>query len=162
MLAASTPAGGQRPLSPGERVLTHAVFGTAVAVEQVRLRRRRFLPFQPAATVMAPNGHLYFPPACPLWHEDFAAAPLPLQGLFVHEMVHVWQTQTHGRWYLPLRRMPWCRYDYRLTPGQPFAAYNVEQQAEIIRHLFLARHGAGPMTTADQALAQAIVPFRGA
>ena len=32
------------------------------------------------------------------------------------------------------------RYDY--DPLRPFRAYNIEQQAEIGRHLFLARAGA--------------------
>lgn len=50
-------------------------------------------------------------------------------------MVHVWQHQ-HGV-FLPLARHPFCRYDYRLEPGKAFAKYGVEQQAEIVRHVFL-------------------------
>ena len=32
-------------------------------------------------------------------------------------------------------------YRYRLAPGKPLRDYNIEQQAEIVRHLFLARCG---------------------
>ena len=56
-------------------------------------------------------------------------------------MTHVWQTQTRGRFYLPLMRHPFCRYAYDLVPGRPFARYGLEQQAELVRHAFLAKHG---------------------
>ncbi|WP_225007789.1 vgr related protein [Novosphingobium percolationis] len=131
----------ERALTPGECALVCSVFGEAIALEPVRLKRRRFFPFQPRGTVMAPMGHIHFHPRGPHWREDFALAPLSLQGLFIHEMVHVWQTQQRGRWWLPLMRHPFCRYDYRFVPGKPFGAYGIEQQAEIVRHWFLARHG---------------------
>lgn len=137
----STPAGGERGLTGGEIALVESVFGAAVACAGVRLRRRRFLPFQPVRVVMAPMGHLHFHPASPHWHEDFSKASMPLQGLFIHEMTHVWQAQRLGRWYLPLRRHPFCRYDYTLLPGKPLTAYGLEQQAEIVAHAFLARTG---------------------
>lgn len=91
---------------------------------------------------MAPCGHLHFPPASPWYCDDFAAADLHLQGLFVHEMTHVWQAQVRGRWYLPLHRHPFCRYAYSLKPGWPLERYGIEQQAEIVRHAFLLRQGA--------------------
>jgi hypothetical protein len=47
----------------------------------------------------------------------------------------VWQWQQGV--FLPLRRHPFCRYDYVLEPGKPFARYGLEQQAEIARHAFL-------------------------
>jgi hypothetical protein len=84
---------------------------------------------------------VHFHPDDPRWSEDFSHAPLKLQGLLIHELTHVWQTQTRGRFYLPLMRHPFCRYSYDLIPGQPFAHYGLEQQAELVRHAFLARHG---------------------
>jgi hypothetical protein len=42
---------------------------------------------------------------------------------------------------LMLMRHPFCRYSYRLRPGKPFSAYGIEQQAEIVRHRFLADRG---------------------
>ncbi|MBU3076547.1 vgr related protein [Sphingomonas quercus] len=117
------------------------MFGDAIDTAAVRLHRRRWWPFQPRHYCMAPDGHLWFHPEGDLWQEDFADAPLALQGLFIHEMTHVWQTARGGRWWLPLMRHPFCRYRYALTPGKPFAAYGIEQQAEIVRHAFLLRNG---------------------
>jgi hypothetical protein len=39
-------------------------------------------------------------------------------------------------------RHPFCRYRYALKPGKPFRRYGIEQQAEIVRHRFLADRGA--------------------
>ena len=90
---------------------------------------------------MAPCGNIHFHPQGKLWSEDFSREPLWLQGFFIHEMTHVWQAQRNGRFYLPLTRHPFCRYRYRLVPGRPFGSYGIEQQAEIVRHAFLLRHG---------------------
>ena len=38
-------------------------------------------------------------------------------------------------------RHPFCRYAYDLVPGRRFYVYGLEQQAEIVRHAFLARRG---------------------
>jgi len=90
---------------------------------------------------MAPWGHVHFHPASPWWCEDFAAAGIELQALLIHEMVHVWQAQTRGWWYLPLVRPFSRRYAYALIPGWTLACYGIEQQAEIVRHVFLLRMG---------------------
>lgn len=91
---------------------------------------------------MAPRGHIHFHPQSASYCDDFSAASLPLQGHFIHEMVHVWQVQRRGLWYLILRRPLSRRYDYSLKPGWPLERYGIEQQAEIVRHAFLLRSGA--------------------
>jgi hypothetical protein len=91
---------------------------------------------------MAPMGDIWFHPDGGGWSEDFSKEPLRVQGYFIHEMTHVWQAQKGGRFYLPLIRHPFCRYAYQLTPGKPFRHYGIEQQAEIVRHRFLADRGA--------------------
>lgn len=154
-----TPPGGERPLTCGEVALVDAVFGAAVAPAPVRLRRRRFFPLHPRGTVMAPMGHIHFHPAGPHWQEDFAHAPPGAQALFIHEMVHVWQAQTRGRWWLPLMRHPFCRYEYRFVPGKPFTAYGIEQQAELVAHAFLASRGAPVMNAPPLPDLLAVVPF---
>lgn len=136
------PVGGIRPLTGGEIALARSLFGEAIDYAQVTVRRRKFFPLHPRGVTMAPMGHLHFHPLAAHYCDDFAAAPLALQGHFIHEMVHVWQAQTRGRWYLVLRRHPWCRYDYALRPGLSLAQYGLEQQAEIVRHAFLLRNGA--------------------
>lgn len=133
-----------RSLTCRETALARGVFGDAIDYRRVRLVRRRWLPFQPRSTVMAPTGNIHFHPRSHLWSEDFASEPLHRQGLFIHEMTHVWQAQKRGRFYLPLMRHPFCRYAYRIAPGRSFERYGLEQQAEIVRHAFMAASGAEP------------------
>ena len=91
---------------------------------------------------MAPCGHLHFHPRSSRYSDDFSREAGALAGLFVHEMVHVWQAQRRGRFYLPLMRHPFCRYDFDLRPDWRLDCYGIEQQAEIVRHAWLARRGA--------------------
>ena len=91
---------------------------------------------------MAPCGNIHFHPDGGGYSEDFSKEPLGQQAFWMHEMTHVWQAQTKGRFYLPLMRHPFCRYDYALKPGRPFNRYGLEQQAEIVKDAFLASHGA--------------------
>lgn len=128
-----------RGLTPSETALAHSVFGDALDYEQVRIAHRKWAFFQPRRTVMAPRGCIHFNPRGDLYCDDFCAADANAQGLFIHEMVHVWQHQQGIN--LILRRHPWCRYDYVLRPGWPLARYGIEQQAEIVRHYFLLRAG---------------------
>ena len=132
---------GFRSLTPGEIALARSVFGDAIDYSKVRLVRRKWWPFQPRNTAMAPTGNIHFHPHGDMWSEDFSAEPLHRQGLFIHEMTHVWQSQTRGRFYLPLMRHPFCRYSYTIDEGRPFGRYGLEQQAEIVRHAFLAERG---------------------
>ena len=132
---------GSRPLTAGEIELARSIFGDAIDFDRVKLVRRRWWPFQPRGIVMAPTGNIHFHPDSPLWSEDFSKERMSLQGLFIHEMTHVWQVQTRGKFYLVLMRHPFCRYSYDLVEGQPFDRYGLEQQAELIRHRFLADRG---------------------
>ena len=132
----------ERPLTPGETAIARSIFGAAIDYDRVRIVRGRWWPFQPRGIVMAPTGNIHFHPADPRWSEDFSTASLSLQGLFIHEMTHVWQAHRHGRFYLPLMRHPFCRYGYQLQDGRKFDRYGLEQQAEIVRHRFLADRGA--------------------
>ena len=110
-------------------------------MDAVRIRRQRWFPFQPLGTVMAPCGHIHFHPGCDRYSDDFAQEPPLRAALFVHEMAHVWQAQHRGRYWLPLMRHPFCRYDYELEDGKPLERYGIEQQAEIIAHGWLALIG---------------------
>lgn len=88
---------------------------------------------------MAPTGNIHFHPKSPGYCDDFSCASAASKGIFIHEMVHVWQYQKGI--FLPLRRHPFCRYSYSIKPGWPLERYGLEQQAEIVRHAFLAREG---------------------
>ena len=159
---AACPVGGERPLTPGEVALATSVFGSAIDYARVTIRRRKWFALQPRKVTMAPRGHLHFHPLAENYCDDFTSAPLHRQGHFIHEMTHVWQTQTLGEWYLVLHRHPWCRYDYALRPGQPLTSYGIEQQAEIVRHAFLLRHGLQLPGIADAAAYDRLVDFPGA
>ena len=148
-----------RGLTPAEANLTRSVFGDAVDVSRVTVRHRKWFPFQPRDTVMAPCGHLHFHPKTSLYHRDFGAADVAAQGLFLHEMTHVWQSQLRGRFYLPLMRHPFCRYRYRFRPGRPFDAYGLEQQGEIVRHAFLLGRGVALPGLPDADALRSILPF---
>jgi len=141
-----------RPLTDGEIALARSVFGNAIDYDRVRIVRGKWWPLQPRGIVMAPTGNIHFHPADPRWSEDFSKAPLEQQGLLIHELTHVWQSQTRGRFYLPMMRHPFCRYSYELIPGQSFDRYGLEQQAEIVRHAFLGRRGVRLASIPDPAL----------
>ena len=130
-----------RALTDGEIALARSVFGDAIDYGRVRLVRGKWWPLQPRGTVMAPTGNIHFHPRSKLWSEDFSKEPLHRQALLIHELTHVWQTQKGGRFYLPLMRHPFCKYRYALDDGRPFERYGLEQQAEIVRHRFLADRG---------------------
>jgi len=138
------------------------MFGDAIDYGAVEIRRRKWFPFQPKRITMAPRGHLHFHPEGSAYCDDFSREGLMRQGLLIHELTHVWQTQMRGSWYLVLRRHPFCRYDYALKPGLPLGSYGIEQQAEIVRHAFLLRRGATLAGVADKSAYEALVRFPGA
>jgi hypothetical protein len=131
----------RRSLTPGEVELVRSIFGEAIDYSRVRLIRGKWWPFQPRNAAMAPMGNIWFHPDAGGWSDDFSKEPLGRQGFFIHEMTHVWQAHKGGRFYLPLMRHPFCRYSYRIDPGKVFTRYGIEQQAEIVRHRFLADRG---------------------
>jgi hypothetical protein len=147
-----------RALTPGELRLARHAFGDAIDYGRVTLRRDKWWWLQPAWVVMAPDGDIWFHPNGHDWSDDFSAARPFLKGLFIHEMTHVWQVQQGIN--LVVRRGILARYDYLpLVPGKPFAAYGLEQQAEIVKDAFLKRlgmkvPGAPPLADYD-----AILPF---
>ena len=145
-----------RSLTAGEKALVRSVFGDAIDCSRVKLVRGKWWPFQPRRSAMAPMGNIYFHPDGGGWSEDFSKESLGAQGFFIHEMTHVWQAQKGGRFYLPLARHPFCKYHYDFVPGRPFSRYGLEQQAEIVRHIFMAGNGA---ETACPPLS--ILPFEG-
>lgn len=132
----------KRLLTPGEIELARTIFADAIDYSKVRLFEGKWWPFHPRRTAMAATGDIWFHPNGGGWSVDFSKEPLSRQGFFLHELTHVWQAQKRGYFYLVLMRHPFCRYRYELKPGKPFSAYGIEQQAEMVRHRFLADHEA--------------------
>lgn len=148
-----------RPLTPGEIALARQLFGAAIDYARVRVHDRAWWPLQPRRVTMAPDGDLWFHPQGGLFCADFCGQRLPLQAHFIHEMTHVWQAQRSGKWWLPLMRHPFCRYDYAIVPGKPFARYGIEQQAEIVKHAFLLRQGQTVKDKPGLEVYEALLPF---
>lgn len=149
----------ERGLTEAERALARSVFGDAIDYDAVRIFNRKWAFFQPRRVTMAPMGHIHFHPRGQAWCPDFCDVGLQRQAHFIHEMTHVWQAQTRGRWYLVLMRYPGMRYSYALKPGWPLERYNLEQQAEIVKHYFLLSRGQQVAGAPGIEAYRAIMPF---
>lgn len=161
-MLAPCPVGGERHLTPGEVRIARSVFGDAIDYTKVTLRRRKWFPLQPRKVTMAPWGHVHFHPQGEAYCDDFSRENVLRQGLLIHELVHVWQTQTRGWWYLPLVRPFSQRYSYSLKPGWPLTRYGIEQQAMIVQHAFWLRNGVQVAGVADKSAYDLLVRFPGA
>lgn len=146
-----------RSLTPGEIALARSIFGDAIDYAPVRLAQRKWAFFQPRETVMAPTGCIHFHPKGTRYCHDFATGDLDAQGLLIHELTHIWQTQ-RGL-FLPLVRHPFCHYDYAVRTGWPLKRYGIEQQAEIVRHAFVLRRGGFIRGAMPLATLEGILPF---
>ena len=129
-----------RRLTANERALAAEMFGVALSAERVRILA---LPLWSRAFVAGP-GLMVWPAR---WaRSDFAApeTPLTTQAVFVHELTHVWQAQ-RGVFLLLAKLRAGDRaasYAYDLDAGPGFEAMNIEQQAMVVEHAFLAARGA--------------------
>ena len=128
-----------RRLTEGERTLAREVFGAGIAAERVRILG---LPFWSRAFVAGP-GLIVWPSAS--LRADLAApdTPLRVQAVFVHELTHVWQAQ-HGVGLLRAKLKAGdsdASYAYDLAGGPDFAHLNIEQQAMVVEHAFVASRG---------------------
>ena len=81
---------------------------------------------------------------------DFSDAPLWLRSVLIHELTHVWQAQKGV--FLPLAKLKagdgQAAYAYDLADGRNFSQLNIEQQAMVVQHAYLAAGGgAAPYDT---------------
>lgn len=119
--------------------MARLVFGDAIDYTRVKIFRRCYLPFglQPANCAMAPNGSIYFHPACHL--PNYAAADAPARHWFMHEMVHVWQHQLG----YPVRLRGAIRlalhYAYTLHADATLGDFNMEAQGDVLADYFVLK-----------------------
>jgi len=127
-----------RRLTPGERALAAGVFGRGLDATRVRLLT---IPVWRRPFVAGPRLMVWPHRRAPA---DFSAAALGLQAGFVHELTHVWQAQRGT--FLPFAKLKAgdspASYAYDLAGLADFAALNIEQQASVVEHAFLAARGA--------------------
>jgi len=159
-----TPKGRIRLLTAGERALAEEVFGPDLDLARVRVwscpplawTTRR--PFCAGGWLLPGRSLLVYPPAQAL--ADFSRASLWEQSVFIHELVHAWQSQQGVNLILAKLRagdIP-ASYAYDLTPGCSWDGFNIEQQAMVVQHDFLRRRGR-PVPHPEQAYL-AVLPFR--
>lgn len=138
-----------RGLTEGERALIREEFGDTVGLDTVRLAGTPW-PFDRAFVPGRWFGRDWI-----LWPgrslpADFAVAPVALQAVLMHEMVHVWQAQSGvnlltGK--LKAGDGP-SAYSYPSTRCG-WEALNIEQQAVTVEHRFKAARG---LRTPDDAV----------
>jgi hypothetical protein len=127
-----------RRLGAAETALARGVYGDEIDWPRVRIMQIPPLGF----AAMVPFGSEILYSGAPA-RRDFASAPLAEQGLFIHELAHVWQARCGVVLaFAKLSALGRAAYRYEPRAGARFADYNIERQAEIARHLFLARAGA--------------------
>jgi hypothetical protein len=148
--------GAFRTLTSGERALAAEVFGAGLDAASVRLFA---LPVWDRAFVA--GGRLMVWPARAAWR-DFTAAPLEVQAVFIHELVHVWQAQNGVNLILAkLRAGDRAQaYAYDLSDNRDFPMLNIEQQAMIVQDAFTAARG-GPAPYESQAYSVILATWPG-
>lgn len=135
-----------RPLSKGEIQISQRVFGNLIDYSQVLIMNHPYLPWQPVGILMAPNGHIHMKDAD--FFEDFSQENLSNQALFIHEMAHIYQHQKHINVLLKGAILQialyasygkYNPYKYTLENHKKYEDYNIEQQGDIARDIFLKR-----------------------
>lgn len=130
-----------RGLTEGERRLARGEFGEALDLDRVRLAGTPW-PFDRAFVPGRWFGRDWI-----LWPgrglpKDFAAAPVSVQTVFIHELVHVWQAQQGVNLLAGKIRAgdgP-SAYGYPKAPCG-WDQLNIEQQAMAVEHRFKAGRG---------------------
>jgi len=135
-----------RNLTHAEMTLAKAVFADLIDYTQVKILSAPFLPWQPIGMFMAPNGTIFVNPEN--YSLDYGKESLIYQSVFIHEMTHILQYQQglSVLWRGGLLQMAYYLtaksynpYHYILQKGKAFSAYNIEQQGDIARDIFLGK-----------------------
>ena len=135
-----------RPLSLSEIALAHPVFGDLLDYTKVRIFNVPFVFWQPVGMFIAPNGYIFCHPRN--YSLDFSQESLSYQAIFIHELTHILQHQQgqsvllkglllQTAYYLSFKK--YNPYTYQLKENKAFASYNIEQQGDIARDIFLGK-----------------------
>lgn len=129
-----------RRLTEGEIKLAQSIFKDSVNYDHVSIHSGRLMgPMHKdnfAKTTLLSQIFMHN-----LYKDDFSKAQPGLQGLFIHEMTHVWQGQQMAFSYRPIdlkNMISYTRkaYDYALTGDKDLLDYGTEQQASIVADYF--------------------------
>lgn len=135
-----------RGLTQGEIGMAQPVFGNLIDYSKIRIFNIPYLPWQPTNIFIAPNGNLYVHQK--YFHSDYSRCSITLQSIFIHELTHILQYQQQTNvilkgallqlgYYLSLKL--YNPYKYQFVEGKAFTQYNIEQQGDIARDIFLKK-----------------------
>jgi len=133
-----------RQLTTDEIEMASSVFGHLINYKEVKIFNIPYLPWQPENIFIAPNGNLFVHPK--YFRSDYSSCSINLQGVFIHEMAHILQFQQQTNvilkgailqlgYYLSFKK--YNPYHYHFIQGKAFSDYNIEQQGDIARDIFL-------------------------
>ncbi|GAA6166825.1 hypothetical protein [Sessilibacter corallicola] len=130
-----------RSLTPSEISLAKSIFSNSIDYTLVKIYDGKYMPFQPYASGMTPNGRIY---VNGIYKKDYGITKDEIKAFFIHEMVHVYQYQLkilnligsaigsslkNGFNYTQ-------SYQYRLDANKDLLDYGIEQQAQIIEDYY--------------------------
>lgn len=135
-----------RGLTDGEVALAQSVFGDLINYHAVKIFNIPYLPWQPLNIFIAPNGNLFVHKQH--FYQDYSKCSLDLQAIFIHELAHILQFQQKTNvilkgmllqtgYYLSFKK--YNPYHYHFIQTKPFTSYNIEQQGDIARDIFLKK-----------------------
>lgn len=135
-----------RRLTAGEISLCQTVFADLIDYSQVKIMNHPYLPWQAKHVIMAPSGYIHA--RSPNYSSDYSMESTSYQGLFIHEMTHIYQYQQNiqvllrgailqSAFFLSFGK--YNPYRYQLKANKAFFDYNIEQQGDIARDIFFKR-----------------------
>lgn len=136
-----------------ETMLARTLFKDSINYLRVRVHNGKWAPFQPDSSGITPNGEIWAHGNA--YKGDYGADPkVENKAFFIHEMVHVWQSQNR---VIPVIISAisefiehWGNYKsaylYKLEANKDLSDYQIEQQAAIIENYYRLKHG-GPLRT---------------
>lgn len=133
-----------RRLTPGEIQLIHTVFGSLIECNSVKIMNQAYLPWQSNHIFMAPEGNIHISDLH--FKADYSQEHQTYQAIFIHEMTHILQYQNNinvlikGALLQSLGFLSFGLYNpytYIFIKDKPFIDYNIEQQGDIAKDIFL-------------------------
>lgn len=135
-----------RGLTEGEISIARKVFFDLIDYNEVKIFNIKYLPWQPKGILMAPNGRIFVNQE--FFSQDYSQCSISMQGVLIHELTHILQHQRcmnvvfrgfvlQSAYYLSFKS--YNPYRYTLKEGKLFEQYNIEQQGDIARDIFLGK-----------------------
>lgn len=134
----------KRSLTADEIYLLQSIFSDSIDYNKVKIFA---LPIGSLKTAISLGGNIYFPKS--YFSFDFSRENSSMQRWFIHEMVHVWQSQRGFPVLLSGIFIFFCggyifhrayQYTHKIQAHTSFNQLNMEQQAEVIADFFTTQN----------------------